>query len=153
MKPKKETLEIKSLAQLQKLVDTPVELEFELHGQPVKVLLSPVTPSLAETIHKLQRASQPPWVEGRKEYNLTDQKYLAEKVENIKKARSLTVYGCCPAIAQAKPGLVNVEDVHKFIQGILSETILDLIEAKALVGGLGNVQGRANFTSTLGSDR
>jgi len=139
--------EIETFDDLQALADQPIFCDFTLHQTPVRLKLEPVTPALGEQLRELGRKATPPFNPLRKDYDLMDPKYQAERDLNARKARALTVYACCPVIARKKPGLTGADQIYQFIQGLkLPENILDLIEAKALIGGMGDVERRANFT-------
>lgn len=86
-------------------------------------------------------------------YDEFDPGYLEKRETAAKKVRSLVVYACCPSVAAAKPGLTAVDEIHAFVQTILTENILNLLALKAQEGGLNldvEVEERANFTSTAG---
>jgi hypothetical protein len=151
-KPQKMT-SITSLQQLQTLVDSPLTCTFLLDSQPVEVKLKRVTAAIEEQRRAILRPIQPPWDDVRKEFNILAPKYLAAKEEAEKKARSLVVYTCCPIVAEQKPGLTTIEDIHKFVQSVLAEQLLELIAQTALSNGLQlEVQRLANFTHTPGSE-
>ena len=148
---------ITSLAEFQALVDSPIRVVFDLQtaaGVELRsVELRRISPGLAEQARQFERKIQPPWKKDMGRYDELDPKYLELRETAAKKVRSLIVYACCPQIAAAKPGLTAIEEIHAFVQGVLSENILNLIAFKAQEGGLNldvEVEERANFTSTAG---
>jgi len=140
-------MKIDSLEQLQALVDAPLECVFKLDGKPVSVMCRRVTQDVDEQIRALQRKAQPPYIKERNDYDNYNERYLFERDQNQKTARSLLVYTGCPAISAKKPGLTNASDIHRFVKTILTETILELISLTIQAGGMELVE-RVNFTST-----
>jgi hypothetical protein len=155
MKKNERPKPITTLDELQALVSKPIPCAFKLDGQEVELALKRATPLVEETCRRLLRACQPPWKPDRKDYDLLDAKYLADRDDAAKKARSFTVYSCCETIAAKKPGLTGVDEIHGFVRGLLTENILELIEMTAKVGGMNierEVLGGANFTPAPGSE-
>ena len=144
MKPTK----ITSLDQLQKLVDAPLVCAFTLDGQTLEVPLRRVSPAIEEQRREVLRAvPPPPFDKNRGEYDLLHPAYVRGKEQAEKKARSLIVYACCPAIAESKPGLTAVDDIHKYVQSVLVENVLDVIALTAMASRISvEVARRANFT-------
>jgi hypothetical protein len=140
-------MKIESLEQLQVLVDAPLECVFKLDGRPVSVTCRRVTQDVDEQVRALQRKAQPPYIKERNDYDNYNERYLFERDQNQKAARSLLVYTGCPTIAAKKPGLTNAADIHRFVKTILTETILELIALTIQAGGMELVE-RVNFTST-----
>ncbi len=144
---------ITSLAEFQKLVDSPCEAVFEIEtpaGMQLRSLaVRRISPALAEQARQMERKFQPPWKKEMNQYDQLDPKYLEAREGCAKKVRSLIVYSCCAHIAAAKPGLTAIDEIHAFVQTILAENILNLIALKAQEGGLNldvAVEERANFT-------
>ena len=141
-------------ARIEKIIPCVFKLDDELIEIPVKRL----SPLQAERVRKLRRSVTPPFKKDRNppvgDYDPMDPKYLEAKDTLDVKVRAFIVYSCCPLIAAKKPGLTDESEMVAFVQGILSENVLDLIMLTAQAGGLNldeEVQRRANFTSTPGS--
>lgn len=154
MKEKEITVKaIESFDELQAEADQPIHCDFTLNGKAHRLNLIPVTPELSEQLREIGRRAQPPMHPISKQYDLMEPKYLEARDLNSRKARAVTVYACCPIIAAKKPGLTAVDQIYQFIKGLrLPDTLLELIEAKAMIGGLGDVERRANFTLPPSSD-
>lgn len=146
-------LTITSLDQLQGIIDRAVPCEFEVDGQLITLMVKRSTEDILEQRRDILRGPQPPYIEGRKDYNHVDPKYLAARDLSEQKARSLVVYTCCPAVAAKQPGLTGVDSIHAFVKSILTENIKSLIELTAMFGGVSReVKARANFISTPASE-
>ena len=146
-------LTITSLDQLQALVNETAMCQFELDGTRISVPVNRISPGVAERERAITRTSQPPYKADRKDYDPLDPAYLAARDLAALKARAFIVYACCPAVSAKKPGLTGVDDIFNFVQGLLTENILNLIALSARVGGMNlerEVAG-ANFTLAPGS--
>jgi hypothetical protein len=147
-------LEITDLKQLQALCDAPLHCEFSLDGQVIRVPLRRLTAAIEEQRRDILRSvPPPPYVKERGEYDALNPAYVKAKEVAEKKARSLVVYACCPMVAAQKPGLTAVDDIHRFVQGLLAENLLDVMALTAMASGLSvEVNRRANFTSPPDSE-
>jgi len=152
------TVKIASFEDLSARLDKTIPCVFKLDGELIEIPVKRVTPALAERVRKLRRSVLPPFKKERNppagDYDPMDPKYLADKDANEAKVRALIVYTCCPLIAAKKPGLTDEAEMLPFVQGVLSENILDLIMLTAQAGGMNldeEVQRRANFIFTPGS--
>lgn len=150
---------ITSFDELAGLLAKPVSCVFKLDGQDIEIQVNRVTPLLAEQVRKLRRSVTPPFKKDRNppagDYDPLDAKYLEARDAMEIKCRALIVYASCPLVSAKKPGLTNPDDLVAFVQGVLSENMLDLIMLTAQAGGMNldeEVQRRANFTSTPGSE-
>ena len=137
---------ITSLAEVLKIIESPVKAQFELDGQPVTLDVRRAMPAVMERRRALLRTPQPPWVKERNDYDQLNPTYMRQRDEAILQARSLTVYLCVPELAALKPGLTEPAQIHAAIGALLPETILELLELTAIGGGLDvEVARRANF--------
>jgi hypothetical protein len=138
---------ITNLSEVLKIIETPVQAQFELDGRPVQIAVRRALPAVMEKRRALLRAPQPPYVKERNDYDQLNPQYLRQRDEAILQARSLTVYLCCPELAALKPGLTEPAQIHAAIGALLPETILELLELTAISGGLDvEVARRANFS-------
>jgi len=142
---------IKSIDELQALVETPVTCTFKLSGHVVQLEVRRVTQDIDERVRILRKKAVPPYIKERNDYDYLNLAYLAARDKNEAMARSLIVYLCCPAVAAKKPGLMKEEDIHAFIKGILTENIVEIIAATASAGEM-EVVPLANFISTAASE-
>ncbi|MDE2102858.1 MAG: hypothetical protein KGL39_36780 [Patescibacteria group bacterium] len=159
-KTESKTVKIASFDELAAKIEKAIPCVFKLDGELIEIPVKRVTPALAERVRKLRRAVLPPYKKERNpaaggDYDPMDPGYLERKDLNEAKVRALIVYTCCPLVAAKKPGLTDEAEMLAFVQGILSENILDLIMLTAQAGGMNldeEVQRRANFISTPGSE-
>jgi hypothetical protein len=79
-------------------------------------------------------------------YDYNNEKYQAELEKLKRTARALAVYTGCPAVQAGKPGLSNRDEIRDYVQGILTEHILNILHLNIMAGGL-DVAERVNFTS------
>ena len=146
---------IESLDQLQTLVNETVQCRFHLDGKLISVPITRISPAVAEREREIRRMAQPPYKQDRKDYDPLDATYLKKRDEQATRARNFIVYSCCPAVASKKPGLTAPEDIHTFVQGLLTENILNFIALSAQGGGMDldvEAQKGANFTQAPGSE-
>ena len=150
-------VKIASFDELATRMDKTIPCVFKLDGSLIEIPVKRMSPGLAERVRKLRRSVTPPFKKERNppagDYDPMDAKYLESKDAVETKVRALIVYACCPLIAAKKPGLTDEAEMAVFVQGVLSENILDLIMLTAQAGGLNldeEVQRLANFTSTSG---
>ena len=148
---------VTDFAQLNALFTKPVPCVFYLDGQEIELPVQRISPGLAEQVRKLRRTVMPPFRKDRNppagDYDQMDPKYLAERDAVELKIRALIVYASCPILSSQKPGLTVPDEMLSFVQGLLSENVLDLIMLTAQAGGMHlasdeEVQRRANFTYT-----
>lgn len=154
-------ISITSLKQLRDLSEKPITVRFALEDedgkQTIKLTCHRLGQAVREQVDALQREAQPKWSDKRKDYDLLDKTYLAERDLNNLKARSLMVYTGCPAVAAEKPGLTDVNQIYEFVRGLLADKILQVIALKIEGSGITLMQERevaerANFTSTADSE-
>ena len=149
----KTVLTITSLDQLQALVNETVKCQFELDGVSINLPVNRISPAVAERERAITRSVQPPYKPERKDYDPLAPEYLAARDLATLKARAFIVYSCCPSVCAKKPGLMAVDDIFSFVQGLLTENLLNLIAMSARVGGMNlerEVAG-ANFMPAPGS--
>jgi hypothetical protein len=152
------TVKIASFDELTARIEKPLRCVFKLDGDLIELPVRRLPPLLAERVRRLRRGVTPPFKRERGpngDYDPMDVKYLEQRDAMEARVRALIVYSCCPLIAGKKPGLTDEGEILAFVQGVLSENILDLIMLTAQAGGLNldeEVQRRANFISTPGSE-
>jgi hypothetical protein len=153
------TVKIASFAELAARVEKTIPCVFQLDGELLEIPVRRVSPALADRVRKLRRSVTPPWNPKinppHGDYDPLASEYLGKKDAVEAQVRALIVYTCCPVVAEQKPGLLNEADMAAFVQGVLSENILDLIMLTAQAGGMNldeEVQRRANFSYTPGSE-
>jgi len=146
-------LTFKTLDELQALVDGKINCRFRLDGREANVPVSRISPAVAEKERQIKRAVQPPYKPDRKDYDPLDAKFLADRDLANLKARAFIVYSCCPLVSAKRPGLTSTDDIFAFVQGLLTENILNVIALTAQAGGLDldvEAQKTANFTPAPG---
>ena len=136
---------MKSLDELQKLVEAPIKCQFKLDGQLLVIDVKRMTPAIAERKRAIERSVQPPFKKERNDYDPLDPDYLKKRDAAEDKARCVVVYFCCP-IVQAKKACATDEEITALVQGMLTRNLQDLIALTAEAGGLQRVTEAANFT-------
>jgi hypothetical protein len=152
--PTDKVIRIGSADQLQELLSEPLEARFQIGARNICVPISPLSPATADQVRGLQRKARPPYKKDlgtNGDYDYFDTKYLEEKDLNSKKARAITIYCHCPAVAAKKPGLTNPDQIYQFVQTLFTENVLDVLAAKIMEGDL-SLEAQVNFTSTPGSE-
>lgn len=148
-----QVVEITSGDQLkQELAAAKLFAEFGFMGKWYKMPVEPMSPKTAEAVRELRRKALPPPVKnpaiGQPAYNELDPNYLKNRDENEKKARSLMIYSHCPVISAMKSGLTATDQIHDFVQGLYTETILEIISLTIQSGGITtSLEERVDFTS------
>lgn len=143
---------ITSAEQMSSLLKEELFAHFFWRGRSVKVPITPMSPKTSDAVRELNRKALPPFKRDRGAqgaYDDYDPAYLKAREENIRKARSLAIYTHCPVVAQIKAGLVNVDEIHAFVQTLWTENILEIISLKIQEGGL-SLEPRVDFTSAGG---
>ena len=73
--------------------------------------------------------------------------YLIARDKNDKIVRSVAIYAGSPAVSASKPGLVVAAQIHNYVRGLLTDTVLDMLAMTNQAGRLELVD-RAKFTLT-----
>ena len=146
-------LRILTLDRLQELVDRPMVARFILDGQAVEVPVHRLKPAQQELVDRIydfsegrSRELRPPKVPGRDDYDTADPKYLERLAELRRCARAMAIYLGCEAVRVGRPDLADRDQIRTYVDGILTEQILDLLHLTIMSSGL-NVAEAANFTS------
>lgn len=145
----KKVVRIGSLDELQGLIDEPMICSFELDGRTIEIPITRMSAATMETVRQLKRKVQPPYSQERKDYDFLNSAYLESKDVAERKARSVAIYKHCPIVAAKKPGLLKVDEIDGFVQGLFSENVLEMLSLKIQLGGI-DVDERVNFTSMAG---
>jgi hypothetical protein len=145
MKEKKQTETITSLDELQALLDKPMHCEFVLDRHSVKLECKRLSAAIEEEVRRIRRDVQPPWSAEKKDYDHLNSQYLQKRDAAERIARSVIVYWGCPQVAAKKPGLIKPAEIHLFVNGLLTEHILELLALTVQAGGL-EVPQRTDFT-------
>lgn len=158
---KKETetpqeLTINSADELMAILTETIECRFVYKGKMIRVPVTPLSASTAEKVRELRRKALPPFRRERGpngSYDELDPAYLKARDENEKKARAVIIYAHCPAVAEKKPGILNPDEIYQFVQGLFTESILEILSLTIQGGGLSNeLDERVDFTLAGGSD-
>jgi hypothetical protein len=161
MQTQTNAVRIESLSQLQARCEQPMAVRFVLDGQVIEVPVRRLTPAEQEKVDQVydfaenrSRELRPPLLKGRTpeedRYDYNNEKYQAELEKLKRTARALAIYTGCPAVQAGKPGLDNRDEIRDYVQGMLTEHILNLLHLNIMAGGL-DVAERVNFTSPPGS--
>jgi hypothetical protein len=152
---KAEIRKVTTVAELAAVLDAPLRCRFAIDGQVLEVPVQRMSARTAEQVRELLRKAKPPFNKAlgdRGDYDLTSEPYQKERDDNLKRARSLMIYAHCPLVAANKPGLTALADIHNYVQGLFTESVLEVISIAIQGGGLEEVEERVNFTSAPGSE-
>jgi hypothetical protein len=157
-----QVMRITNLAELQARCERPIAVQFVLDGQVIEVPVRRLSPAEQEKVDQVydfaenrSRELRPPLLKGRTpeedRYDYNNEKYQAELEKLKRSARALAIYTGCSAVQAGKPGLSNRDEIREYVQGILTEHILNILHLNIMAGGL-DVAERVNFTSPPVSD-
>jgi len=150
-KPMPKPMQIQSLDQLQKLVEAPLQCQFVIDGQLVAIEVRRLTPAISERQRAILRSVQPEYVPARKDYDMLGAKYLAARDKAEDTARAVVIYYCCPIISSQK-ACSSDEEIHAYVNSLLTRPIQEMIAATAEIGGLKRIVEAANFTYPSASE-
>lgn len=131
---------IKDFAELMMLVDEPILCHFQLDDKVIEIPVGRMSATTTEKVRSLRRAPRPPYRADIKDFDITDPKYREATDQAEKKARSLIIYSHCPMISKQKSGLTDIEQIHLFVNGLLSEHVLEIISLTIQAGGVQRVE-------------
>jgi hypothetical protein len=128
---------IKSLAQLDQLLREPrrVTIDFGPEREPLVVEVFRLRPRDAERVAVEMRGAVPDIIKdanGETRYDMTKPGYLEKKREAEVRARAVAVYCGCPLLQEAAPGLRDAREITDFVQGQLTDSVLDALQAAIL---------------------
>jgi hypothetical protein len=120
-----------SLADLQKLVSQRFSVDFVFNSEKCSLEVRRLTPAEEAKIAEIIELVTPSVIKGRTpeedRVDLTNPKYIKEKTDAAIKARAQALYWSVPCFAEAKSGLTDLSDIASFVQGQLTESILDIL--------------------------
>jgi hypothetical protein len=140
---------VTSLAEIQKLSTARKKVEFKLGEQTCSLEMRTLTPAEEARISDIVDAVTPPLVKGnmpeQDRIDTTNSDYIKRKTAAAIQARSQALYWAYEAFQQAKPGLTDLGQVTEFVQGQLTEPILNVLWTDTRKGGIDFVE-LVNFT-------
>lgn len=142
---------ITSLAELNALCQQKQKVEFDFNGSQCALEIRRLTPAEQSKIVEIVESVVPPIQKGRTpeedRVDTFDATFRAKKAEAATKARSLALYWAVPAFREVKPDLRDPGEITNFIQGQLTEPILNVLwNATQQSGITGDVASLVNFT-------
>ena len=147
----KPSVTITKLFDLQALIAKPLEIPIELDGQRVVLTARRLTPRERRLLVEPMQKIVPPPVPGDRTgaLNFGDMKYQTELAKARRIARAKLVYMACPWVAEGNPGLLDDTKIVDYVEGILLENILEILEAAVSAEGI-RAGELAGFTSPGG---
>lgn len=138
-----------SLSEIQKLCAQTKRVEFTLDGKKCALEVRRLTPAEEARLAEIADSVTPPIIKGanpeQDRLDLTNAAYLKKKTEAALQARSQGLYWAIPAFQADKPNLTNLADIEKYIQGQLSEQLLDVLWKASRESGIAQAD-LVNFT-------
>lgn len=146
LKPKK----VNSLAEAQKIADEFVSVPIMLNGQTMEVDVRRLRPDEDCQLAAMLESVVPPIKQGKTpeddRIDFQNADFLKRKAEAEIGARALAIYWCVPIFSGERPGLTRKDEIVGFVQGKLTNSILNLLYAETRTGGIRIPEG-INFFS------
>ncbi len=146
--PDVKVLTVATVAELQAICDSPLYAEFKISGQIIKVPCKRLSAEIQAQVREIKRVT-PQWNPQRKAYDYEDPAFLRKVDEAEGIARSVTIYWGCPPVSAGKPGLQSHHEIHKYVNSLWAENVLQIVDLTIRGSGMEVVE-RTNFTSTGG---
>ena len=138
-----------SLADLQALCSQKQRVEFVFNDQQCALEVRRLTPAEEAKIAEIIELVTPPVIKGRvpeeDRVDVTNPDYIKRKTDSAIKARAQALYWSVPCFSESKPGLTDLGDITTFVQGQLTESILDVLWKATRQGGVAMAE-LVNFT-------
>lgn len=152
--PKAPPTVITSLAELDALCRKRSKVEFDLNGQKCSLEVRKLTPMEESKVNEIVESVTPAVIKGKTpeedRLDLTNAKYIKDKNDASLKARAQALYWAVPAFQEGKPGLTDPNLVRDYVQGLLTEPILNMLWNATRESGV-NLAELVNFTLSSGS--
>jgi hypothetical protein len=142
---------ITSLSELNALCQQKQKVEFDFNGKKCALEMRRLTPAEQAKIAEVVEAVMPPIQKGRTpeedRVNTLDPEYRKKKSDAALRGRSLALYWAVPAISSGRPGLTDQAEICSYVQGQLTEPILNLLWNATQESDIrGDVGSLVNFT-------
>jgi hypothetical protein len=146
---------ITSLDQLKEICEQPQKLKLKIGDNHIEVIVRRIRSEEQSLISNMVAEVMPPAREGaptgadfdpEKHLNYEDTTYMQKKTALQAKCRSLVCYWCCPVIHEGSPDIKHADKIDEFVQSLLHDHVLDLIQDAAMNSGVTEAT-LANFTS------
>lgn len=138
-----------SLAEIQALAIQKQKCVFEFKGKSCELEVRSLTPAEEAAVAAIVEAVIPEVVKGptpeQDRAKVNDAGFVKARAEAALKARAQAVYWAVPALRDAKPGLTDTGDIVQYIQGQLTESVIDMLWQATRKGGISLAE-LVNFT-------
>ena len=122
---------VTSLADLQQMCAKTRRVEFIFEGNPCAFDVRRLTPTEEARLGSIITEIQPPMIKGNIPENdridFMSADFMKRKAGAEIQVRAIGLYLCVPEIAAGKPNLTDANQITEYVQGLLTQPILDVL--------------------------
>src|SRR5580700_5874486 len=131
---------ITNILEFQEIIDEKFTTVITYQSKRVEMEGRRLKPFETQQLVDMMAAVLPPSVKGRTpqedRYDYDNKEYRAKKEEARLTARAIGIYTAFPAVSAARPNLTKPEQIREFVQGMLTDAILETLWQTVQDGGV-----------------